>query len=325
MTNLKFLWEDQRTDLAVEAKDMFWQESGAGFSGLLTSDESRCGIDISRVEVCTDEAAQILRKPMGNYVTLSLSGQAAEGWLDEDSLEKVLSAEIRRLIGDVNGTVLVVGLGNRAITADSLGPKTIDEIVVTRHLDSILPPEVRKSMNYICAIEPGVFGITGLETFEVVSALVRQIEPAAVIAVDALAAASTSRLNATVQLADTGIHPGSGVDNKRYGLNKTTLGVPVLAVGIPTVVHASTIAIDMISMLEKHAAFSRYFKSLEHLAADERRSLIRQLLPNYISSLIVSPKEADILMETMGRVLAGGINKAVYGEFDYQHIEKYLN
>lgn len=325
MTNLKFLWEGLRTDLAVEAREMFWQQSDGGYSGLMVSDEVKNAIAVSRVEVCTAKAAQILHKPQGKYVTLTLADGAGGGWYDEAAIEEVLADELKRLLGGLCGTVLVVGLGNRAITADSLGAKMLDEIVVTRHLMSLLPQKVCERINLICSVEPGVFGVTGMETFEVVSALVRQIKPVAVIAVDALAAASTKRLNTTIQLADTGIHPGSGVDNKRYGLNKETLGVPVLAVGIPTVVHASTIALDMIHILEQHAAFSRYFKSLESLAVEERRNLLRQLLPEYMNTLIVSPKEADVLMETMGRVLANGIHKAVYGDFDYQHIEKYLN
>jgi spore protease len=179
-------------------------------------------------------------------------------------------------------------------------------------------------MNFICAVEPSVFGATGIEAFEMIKGIVDKVKPDAVIAADALAAASTRRLNATIQLADTGIHPGSGVDNKRFGLTRESLGVPVVAVGIPTVVYASTIALDLMAVLEEHAPFASYFRSMRDIPLNAQRTLINQLIPDFMKDLVVSPKEADIFMADMAKTLAEGINKAVYGDIDYRHMENYL-
>jgi len=324
MTAFRFLAQSQRTDLAVEARDMFWKKQSPPRGGVISEEEEIDSVHISRVAIVADEAAAELHKPKGRYITLEVPTAGQSGWLDEKLSGDILAQELQKMLPDGNDLVLVVGLGNREITADSLGPKMLEHIVVTRHLRGIFTKKTAENMKHICAVEPGVLGVTGLETFEVIKGIVQQIQPGVVIAVDALAAASTARLNRTIQLADTGIHPGSGVDNKRFGLTRESLGVPVIAIGIPTVVHAATIALDLLQVLERHAAFASYFKSLENLAVEEKNVLIRQLVPDYIGELVVSPKEADVLMEAMARVLGESINRAVYGDFDYHHLENYI-
>ena len=151
------------------------------------------------------------------------------------------------------------------------------------------------------------------------------IKPDAVIAIDALAAASSRRVMTTVQLADTGIHPGSGVGNRRFGLNAQTLNVPVIAIGVPTVVHASTIAMDTIDTLQEHAAFARYFKSMADLADEDRNVIVRQVLPETLGDLMVTPKEIDQLIQDLAHIIAGGINQALHPHIDYNNIHQYLH
>jgi len=220
---------------------------------------------------------------------------------------------------------LVVGLGNWNITPDALGPRAVDKVVVTRHLQNMLSPELKGGVRSVCAIAPGVLGITGMETGEIVQGIVSKIKPDLVLAVDALAAASSKRVITTVQLADTGISPGSGVGNKRFGLTKETLGVPVVAIGVPTVVHASTIAMDTLNTLQEHAAFARYFKSMADLSDQDRQVIIRQVLPDMLGDLMVTPKEVDRLIEDIADVVAGGINQAMHPNIDYENIHLYLH
>lgn len=224
-----------------------------------------------------------------------------------------------------NATVLIVGLGNWNVTPDALGPRAVEKIVVTRHLQEMLSPELKGGVRSTCAIAPGVLGITGMETAEIVHGIVGTIKPDAVIAIDALAAASSHRVITTVQLANTGIHPGSGVGNRRFGLTEQSLGVPVIAIGVPTVVHASTIAMDTINTLQQHASFARYFKSMETLSDQDRQVIVRQVLPEALGDLMVTPKEVDRLIADIASVIAGGINQAMHPNIDYENIHMYLH
>jgi spore protease len=224
-----------------------------------------------------------------------------------------------------DAVILIIGLGNRNVTPDALGPRAVEKIVVTRHLQSMISPELQGGVRSVCAIAPGVLGITGMETVEIVQGIVNKIKPNVVIAIEALAAASSRRVLTTVQLANTGISPGSGVGNKRVGLNKATLGVPVIAIGVPTVVHASTIAIDTIDAMQETAPFARYFKSMEQLSDADRRVIVSQVLPDFLGDLMVTPKEVDRFIADMGVVVAGGINQAIHPHIDYQNIYKYLH
>jgi spore protease len=164
-----------------------------------------------------------------------------------------------------------------------------------------------------------------METVEIVQGLVSKIKPDLVIAIDALAAASSRRVITTVQLANTGISPGSGVGNKRFGLTQESLGVPVIAIGVPTVVHASTIAMDTINVLQEHAPFARYFKSMENLSDADRHTILRQVLPEVLGDLMVTPKEVDRFIDDIAVAVAGGINQAMHPHIDYENIHAYLH
>lgn len=314
-----------RTDLAIEAREMITQKITHEISGVdvVTSEDE--DVLITRVNITNDEAQRALGKPIGKYITLEAQGLKYNHKTLHAKIMDLLAAELADLAGLARtATVLVVGLGNRNITPDALGPKVVEKMVVTRHLKPMLPDELKGGVRFVCAIEPGVLGITGMETAEIIQGIVSKVKPDLVIAIDALAAASSHRINTTIQLANTGIHPGSGVGNKRFGLNEETLGVPVIAIGVPTVIHASTIAMDTIQTLKEHAAFARYFKSLATLSEKEQRMIVHQVLPDSLGSLMVTPKEVDQLIADLAKVVAGGINQALHPNIDYENIHLYL-
>jgi len=268
----------------------------------------------------------VMGKLQGRYVTVEAQGLRYKDTPLQEKVMKMLAGELVKMVDLArNATILIVGLGNWNITPDALGPRAVDKIVVTRHLQEMLSPELKGGVRSVCAIAPGVLGITGMETAEIVAGIVAKIKPNLVIAIDALAAASSQRVITTVQLADTGINPGSGVGNKRFGLTRQSLGVPVIAIGVPTVVHASTIAMDTINAMQNQAAFARYFKSMENLSDEDRRVIVNQVLPEALGDLMVTPKDVDRLIEDIADVVAGGINQAMHPHIDYANIHMYLH
>lgn len=315
-----------RTDLALEVREMLTKEVSEEIPGVLVETAEDEEVIITKVNITTPEAEKTMGKGKGTYVTIEAQGLRYKNTPLQQKIMKVLANELVDMaeLGK-NATVLVIGLGNWNITPDALGPRAIDKIVVTRHLQEMLSPELKGGVRSVCAIAPGVLGITGMETVEIVQGLVSKIKPNLVIAIDALAAASTRRVITTVQLANTGISPGSGVGNKRFGLTKESLGVPVIAIGVPTVVHASTIAMDTINTLQEHAPFARYFKSMEHLSDTDRRTIVGQVLPEMLGDLMVTPKEVDRFIDDIAVVLAGGINQAMHPHIDYENIHTYLH
>lgn len=315
-----------RTDLALEAREALTRKTREDIPGVRVETAEDEEILITRVTVATSEASRIMGKLQGRYVTIEAGGLRHKNTPLQEKVMKHLAEELAGLVSlPRNATILVVGLGNWNITPDALGPRAVNKVVVTRHLQDMLSPELKGGVRSVCAIAPGVLGITGMETAEIIQGIVSKIKPDLVIAVDALAAASSHRVITTVQLADTGISPGSGVGNKRFGLNRQSLGVPVIAIGVPTVVHAATIAMDTINTLQEHAAFARYFKSMADLSDGERRTIVRQVLPETLGDLMVTPKEVDRLIEDIADTIAGGINQAMHPNIDYENIHLYLH
>lgn len=315
-----------RTDLALEAREMITRQVSQEVPGVLVETSEDDEILITRVDITTAQAEQMMGKAQGKYVTIEAQGLRYKNTPLQEKIMNYLAQELAGLAQlPQNATILVVGLGNWNVTPDALGPRAVDKIVVTRHLQDMLSPELKGGVRSICAIAPGVLGITGMETAEIVHGIVGKIQPDLVVAIDALAAASSHRVITTVQLANTGIHPGSGVGNKRFGLTKESLGVPVIAIGVPTVVHASTIAMDTIHTLQEHSSFARYFKSMENLTEQDRQVIVRQVLPDTLGDLMVTPKEVDRLIADIADVVAGGINQAMHPGIDYENIHLYLH
>ena len=230
-----------RTDLAAEAHELWQQSTGktTALSGVLARDEETEGLSLHRVEILSEEGEQALGKPQGTYLTLDIS----PFWHHEDDVfsrvTRAISDLLRPLVPE-KGCVLVAGIGNAAMTPDALGPGTLDHLLITRHLGKILP-----DFRPVAAIGAGVLGTTGIEVAEWVKGVAHRVQPAAVILVDALAARSLDRLCTTIQIADSGLVPGSGVGNHRMALSRNTLGVPVISIGVPTVVEAATLARDL--------------------------------------------------------------------------------
>ena len=275
------------TDLAAECPL-------EGAQGVRFSQSTQDRIELSRIEILDERGEKALGKPRGCYVTLSFPGAFSLSDDQHARLCAMLAEQIKQMLGDAR-TVLVVGLGNRRITADAVGPMTVDRITVTRHLQTLDPSLFQKvGQRSVAAMVPGVLGDTGMESADLVAAAVRTVKPDAVIALDALAARSVDRLCCTVQLSDSGIEPGGGVGNRRMALSHKTLGVPVLALGVPTVVNSATLVRDA---LEK-AGISRYENEL------------RQVLENG-RSFFVTPKESDAAANAMADLLALALDMAL--------------
>ncbi len=295
-----------RTDLAMESAGTH----GAGdMPGVSISGWESGGVEITEVIIESEEGARLLGKPCGHYITLECEGVRRRDPDARMAVGSILGEELARLLPEDNGApVMVVGLGNRMATPDSLGPLTVDGTLVTRHLYRELPHLTDRRMSPVCALAPGVLGVTGIETMEAVRSIVQAVEPRAVIAIDSLSARAVSRVGSTVQLTDTGIQPGSGVGNHRSALTEETLGVPVLAVGIPMVIYAATIARDAFELLSDEE---------DDEALDQ---LADELLNNSIGEMIVTPREVDALVSDAAAMLARGVNRALHPGLSDQDI-----
>ncbi len=297
-----------RTDLAMEARELH-----PSISGITEETEQQEGIAVSRITLASDEAAQELGKQKGRYITLDAPDLAARPLDLFFRVSKAIAAEITGLMEELGpcGNVLVVGLGNRAITPDSLGPRVVEAVYVTRHIKQYMPDALPGPVRAVSAVAPGVLGVTGVETMEIVRGVVEHCKPDLVIAVDSLASRRAARISTTVQLTDTGISPGAGVGNNRAGLDRETLGVPVIAIGVPLVVFATTISQDTISLLADETGLHNDEERLKELAA--------KVIAEHIGELIVTPKEIDSIVADMTRILADGMNMALFGA-DYEAV-----
>lgn len=296
------------TDLAMESREL-----NPDIQGITEQTEEGAEYTVSRIKIETPEAADKLEKPLGLYVTLDAPALSDRSHSLFNEISQVLSDELGFMLGSLpdDATVLVVGLGNRAITPDSLGPRVAERIYVTRHINEYLPDALPHSVRSVCAIAPGVLGVTGVETAEIVRGVVSHIKPGLIIAIDSLASRRAARISTTIQLTNTGISPGSGVGNTRSGLNLQTLGVPVIAIGVPMVVHAATISQEVISLIADKTG----------LHGDEAKlcSLASQVINESLGPLVVTPKDIDAIAEDMSRVIADAINLALF-KADYEDI-----
>lgn len=242
------------TDLAMEAHQVLVQERGGPeIPGVRVQTERHPEAVITRVVIETEGGALAMGKMQGTYVTIEAPSLRDRNKEHQKRVSELAAQEIEALLQAMQvpqeAPCLVVGLGNRNATPDALGPQTVDQLLVTRHLQGMVPPELQGGLRPVAAIAPGVLGLTGIETGEIIAGIVDRIRPAVVICIDALAARSAQRLGTTIQIADTGINPGAGIGNRRMGINRQTLGVPVVAIGVPTVIYATTIVGDALDLL----------------------------------------------------------------------------
>ena len=309
-----------RTDLALEAQEMFVQcseEKAEKIDGV-DSDVTKTGsITKTKIKILNENGEKALGKPKGTYITI----EAPEIKYDTEVYKKVcmlLAEEIREMAKPGSGTkTLVAGLGNRNITPDALGPEVVSTLMITNHMKERMADFLSDDISSVCAVAPGVLGTTGIETSKIIKGIVSQTNPDLVIAVDALASRSLDRISTTIQLSDCGINPGSGVNNKREGLNEETLGVKVISIGVPTVVDAATIASDCIDMVEKSTQ-SR--KSNDEL----RNEMIKNTISQNIGVLMVTPKDIDSVIEKTAKTIANGINLALHKNLTFEEIESFV-
>lgn len=311
-----------RTDLVLEAHEVFLQTSELPeLEGVETDYRSLEGVEISVTNIITAAAGEKIGKAPGKYVTIEAAGLRDKNEELESRLVEVLSQELQRLMPLADDTtILVVGLGNWNVTPDSLGPSVVEKIYVTRHLKTLYPEKIGPGFRNVCAIAPGVLGLTGIESGDIIYGIVQQLKPDYVIAIDALAARSLHRLNTTIQISDTGIYPGSGVGNSRQGVTEESLGIPVIAIGVPTVVDASTLTGDVLELLIKAVrqrgnispGFGKALAALDNIAQEEKQELIKEVLQPEVGVLMVTPKEVDRLLEDISDLLANGINVALH-------------
>ncbi len=358
-----------RTDLAVEAREMVIEEqkesvSSENIEGVIVKEREVRGVKVSSVEI-TEQGAMTIGKKKGMYLTLETLGIRQHDTELQQVVEEVFAKELSEFIKQLgisdDASCLVVGLGNWNVTPDALGPMAVENLLITKHLFDLQPENVAEGFRSVSAISPGVMGITGIETSDIIFGVVEKTKPDFIIAIDALAARSIQRVNSTIQISDTGIHPGSGVGNKRKELSQETLGIPVIAIGIPTVVDAVSITSDTIDFILKHfgkemregdrpskrltpAAMtfgekrelteedlpkekdrSTFLGLVGTLPDEEKRRLIHEVLSPIGHNLMVTPKEVDTFIEDMANVIAGGLNAALHHEVDQENYGAYTH
>lgn len=307
-----------KTDLALERRDLYRKANNIAeeVDGIQTQEEDFGeSIHITKVTVLNENGEQAIGKKKGHYITIDIKNLKIAG---EDEIQKASEAvtkELKQLISQLVANlddILVVGLGNLYVTPDALGPKVIQDIDVTRHILHYMPEVLDKNNTRpVSAVSPGVLGTTGIETLEILKGIVDNIHPKLLIVIDALASRSIERISSTVQLADTGIIPGAGVGNKRKELTIDTLGVPVIAIGVPTVVEAATIAADSLDLfIQKLQEEAHSNDFLNQLQEEDKYQMIKDVLQPADYNFIVTPKEIDELIENMSSVVAKGINYA---------------
>jgi len=353
-----------RTDLAVEAREMVLEhraknvnqeEDLSQIEGVIIKEREENDLKVSLVEI-TGEGAEALGKKAGKYLTIEVIGIRQQDTELQKKVEKTFAHEFAHFIKELgikeDASCLVVGLGNWNVTPDALGPQVCENLLVTRHLFELSPENVEEGYRPVSALAPGVMGLTGIETSDIIFGVVEKTKPDFVIAIDALASRSIERVNSTIQISNTGIHPGSGVGNKRKEISQETLGIPVIAVGIPTVVDAVSITSDTIDFILKH--FGKEMKEgnrpsralapagmtfgarkkltdedlpEEHhrktflgivgtLPDEEKRKLISEVLSPIGHNLMVTPKEVDVFIEDMSNLIASGLNAALHHSVD---------
>ncbi len=318
-----------RTDLALEACELLKTEEEIKLDGIKSSAKTKNGIEITYVEICNENGSKATGKPIGKYITVEtpkIRGNDPE--VKENVIKETADTLSKLIKPNKYKNILIAGLGNRYITPDSLGPKVVAKILVTRHIKDTLPETIDENVASVAAIAPGVMGITGIETGEILSGIIEKINPDLLIAIDALAARKFSRINSVIQMSDSGISPGSGVGNKRMTLDKETLGIPVIAIGVPTVVDAATLVNDtMDRILAEMAAASKdksFYEMLDSIEGEERYTLINDLLTPYAENMFVTPKEVDAVIERLADIISNAINIAIHPALTSGDINRYV-
>lgn len=323
-----------RTDLAIEIsnalkldKDDSYEIPGVEVKQKNIEDGM---LAVTKVSILNEEGEKNMGKPIGDYITIESNGLKQNNPELHERIIMVLAEAIKSLLPDKKTdqlNVLVIGLGNRFATPDTLGPKVANQVFVTRHMALKAPELLDEGVCHLSSFAPSVMGLTGIETAEIIRGVAANVKPDCIIAIDALAARSAARINTTIQITNTGISPGAGVGNKRKELNEASVGCKVIAVGVPTVVDTVTLVSDALNDLIQHmlkqAEHSPFYDVLKDLTQQEHYQLVKESIYPEISDLFVTPKEIDEVMEYLSSIVANGINLAVHPGMTLKDINKY--
>lgn len=319
-----------RTDLAIENRELYQEQNEGEVPGVEIEEEEGKDYTVTRVKIIDEMGSQNLGKPKGIYITIDVPKLKNADQDLKDEISKLLAKEIKGIgIADEDTKTLIVGLGNWNVTPDALGPKVIDRVLVTRQFFIAYNKDRDETVANVAAISPGVMGLTGIETGEIVKGIVEKTNPDLVIAIDALASRRMERVSTTIQISDTGINPGSGVGNKRIGLNEEYLGVPVIAIGVPTVVDAATMVNDTMdliigSMKSVAEVGTEFYTTLEQVSKDEKYELIKEVLEPFMPNVVVTPKEIDLIIDDLSIIIGNGLNMALHHGIDLEDVNKYI-
>ncbi len=310
-----------RTDLALETKERF-ESDNVEVQGVILEEfyDEELEIKITNVEITTEKGAKVMNKPVGTYITIEAPNMSDPDENYHREISKVLSTQVQQLLPIQDElSVLVVGLGNRSVTPDALGPDVVDNLCITRHIVREYGKYAmgKEEVNLVSALVPGVMAQTGMETVEIIKGVVEETKPDCVIVIDALAARSTKRLSRTIQISDAGINPGSGVGNHRRGINIESLGVPVIGIGVPTVVDAATIVNDtmenFVEAMENSEMLKGVGKVLKSYNSAEKYELIQELIAPHLNGMFVTPKNVDETVKRISYTISESLNMLFQG------------
>ena len=319
-----------RTDLAVENRELYKEANQQYSPGVDVEKKEEKNYTITRVKVLTKEGSDNIHKPVGTYITIDVPKLNKSDEDLKDEISQVLAKEIKGLGKNRdNSKILIVGLGNWNITPDALGPKVVERVLVTRQFFVNYNKEFDETVANVAALSPGVMGITGIETGEIIKGVVDKVKPDLVIAIDALASRKMDRVSNTIQISDTGINPGAGIGNNRMELSERNLGVPIIAIGIPTVVDAATIVNDTLDLIldslkTEAKAGSEFYDLLSKISSDEKYALIQDVLNPFMKNVVVTPTDIDELVDDLSIIVANGLNMALHPGIDLKDVNRYI-
>ncbi|MCM3784510.1 GPR endopeptidase [Neobacillus mesonae] len=323
-----------RTDLAIEARELAQIQNNTPISGVQEDVEQLGDVKVTRLDVLNEEGSQRIGRVKGHYVTLEVPKLRNGDTTLQEQVTAVFTKEMEDFIAKIGinkkAKVFIVGLGNWNVTPDSLGPLVVENTLVTRQYFELMPDQVSPGYREVSAIAPGVLGLTGIESSETIQGIVELTKPDLIIAIDSLASKSLERVNTTIQVADIGIHPGSGIGNKRKGITKEIMGVPCIAIGVPTVCYASTIVNTTFELMQAHfnkqtKAGSQILGVLNEISEQERLGLVKEVLDPLGHDLIVTPKEIDEFIEDIANIIASGLNAALHDAVKLENVASYTH
>ncbi|MFZ5965588.1 MAG: GPR endopeptidase [Bacillota bacterium] len=320
-----------RTDLALEAREMYRENTKQEIPGVEVEQKNEKFAVVTRVKVLDRQGSEIMGKPEGSYITVEASGLKNPDADLKDEVSQLLAKELVHLVPNKKSLkTLIVGLGNWDVTPDALGPQVVSKVLVTRHFFESYGKTDDPTMTSVSAISPGVMGTTGIETMEIIKGIVEKTQPDLVVAIDALASRKMERVHTTIQISTSGINPGSGIGNKRKELSEKTLGIPVIAIGVPTVVDAATLTNDTIKMVVENLANqaskdSQFYNILKNMSDEDKYSLIKEVLEPYGANVIVTTKDIDMIITNISQIIANALNIALHPGIQLKDVNRYIH